>query len=146
MPVPPTTMAPATPPRSSASTSPLDDSDAAHAGARAAWEAGAPRPRGAGRTLSGCRAPGSLLPATPNGDQAHDAAQNAGSAAHVDRVPKDRGRDGNIIGLLQFPDVLRWLDANPGWTDEMGQAVTYQQGDVSRPSRTTGAPPRTSAI
>jgi hypothetical protein len=31
---------------------------------------------------------------------------------------------------VQFPDVLRWLDENPAWTDGMGQAVTYQQGDV----------------
>ena len=60
----------------------------------------------------------------------HDAAQYVGSAAHVDRVPDDRGWDGSVIGLLQFPDVLRWLDANAAWTDEMGQAVTYQQGDV----------------
>jgi hypothetical protein len=72
----------------------------------------------------------SLLPATTNPDQVHDAAQFVGTAARVEHVPEDRGWDGSIIGLLQFPDVLRWLDENPAWTDQMGQAVTYQQGDV----------------
>lgn len=72
----------------------------------------------------------SLLPASTNADQIHDAAQYVGNAQHVDQVPQDRGWDGSVVGLLQFPDVLRWLDQNPAWTDQMGQAVTYQQGDV----------------
>ena len=72
----------------------------------------------------------SLLPATTNADQVHEAAQWVGSAQHVDDVPKDRAWDGSVVGLLQFPDVVRWLDANPAWTDQMGQAVTYQQADV----------------
>jgi hypothetical protein len=72
----------------------------------------------------------SLLPATTNPDQVHDAALYVGQAERVDKIPDDRGWDGSVLGLLQFPDVLRWLDENPAWTDEMGQAVTYQQGDV----------------
>jgi len=72
----------------------------------------------------------SLLPATTNPDQVHDAALYVGQAERVDEIPDDRGWDGSVLGLLQFPDVLRWLDENPAWTDEMGQAVTYQQGDV----------------
>jgi Protein of unknown function (DUF3300) len=72
----------------------------------------------------------SLLPATTFPDQLHDAAGFVGQAAQVDNVPTDRGWDGSVVGLLQFPDVLRWLDTNPAWTDQMGQAVTYQQGDV----------------
>jgi hypothetical protein len=72
----------------------------------------------------------SLLPATTFPDQLHAAAGFVGQAAQVDNVPTDRGWDGSVVGLLQFPDVLRWLDTNPAWTDQMGQAVTYQQGDV----------------
>ena len=72
----------------------------------------------------------SLLPATTFPDQLHDAAGFVGQAEQVDNVPTDRGWDGSVVGLLQFPDVLRWLDTNPAWTDQMGQAVTYQQGDV----------------
>ena len=73
---------------------------------------------------------GSLLPATTFPEQVHDAALYAGDAVQVEKIPEDRGWDGSVLGLLQFPDVLRWLDENPAWTDEMGQAVTYQQGDV----------------
>lgn len=72
----------------------------------------------------------SLLPATTYPEQVHDAAVYVGDAEQVDRIPDDRGWDGSIVGLLQFPDVIRWLDENPAWTDQMGQAVTYQQGDV----------------
>ncbi|MCW5889110.1 MAG: DUF3300 domain-containing protein [bacterium] len=72
----------------------------------------------------------SLLPATTFPDQVHDAAQYVGQAAQVDAIPQDRGWDGSVTALLQFPDVVRWLDANPAWTDEMGQAVTFQQADV----------------
>jgi hypothetical protein len=72
----------------------------------------------------------SLLPATTHGDQIHHAALYVGDAARVERVPDDRDWDGSVLGLLQFPDVLRWLDDNPAWTDEMGQAMTYQQADV----------------
>jgi hypothetical protein len=72
----------------------------------------------------------SLLPATTYPEQIRDAAAYVGQAQQVERIPEERGWDGSVVGLLQFPDVLRWLDQNPGWTDEMGQAVTYQQGDV----------------
>ncbi|HEV7731974.1 MAG TPA: DUF3300 domain-containing protein, partial [Candidatus Binatia bacterium] len=72
----------------------------------------------------------SLLPATTYPEQLHDAAEYVGQAEVIDRIPDDRGWDGSVVGLLQFPDVIRWLDGNPAWTDQMGQAVTYQQGDV----------------
>jgi len=72
----------------------------------------------------------SLLPATTHGDQVQQAAQYVGQAQHVDQIPEDRGWDGSVVALLQFPDVLRWLDNNPAWTDQMGMAVTYQQADV----------------
>jgi hypothetical protein len=72
----------------------------------------------------------SLLPATTNPEQVHDAAVYVGDSQRPERVPDDVDWDGSVVGLLQFPDVLRWLDDNPDWTDEMGQAVTYQQGDV----------------
>jgi hypothetical protein len=72
----------------------------------------------------------SLLPATTFPDQLHDAAEFVGQAEQVDNVPTDRGWDGGVVGLLQFPDVVRWLDSNPAWTAQMGEAVTYQQGDV----------------
>lgn len=72
----------------------------------------------------------SLLPATTFPEQLHEAAVLVGDSGHVATVPDDRGWDGSVVALLQFPDVVRWLDRNPAWTDQMGQAVAYQQGDV----------------
>jgi hypothetical protein len=73
----------------------------------------------------------SLLPATTYPEQVTDAAgwlrqQNG----QVQAVPDDRNWDGSVAGLLQFPDVLNWLDQNDAWEDQMGTAMTYQQGDV----------------
>ena len=72
----------------------------------------------------------SLLPATTYPEQVREAARLVGPGGTVERIPNDRDWDGSVLGLLQFPDVLRWLDAHPDWMDEMGQAVTFQQGDV----------------
>jgi hypothetical protein len=73
----------------------------------------------------------SLLPATTYPDQVTDAAgwlrQQQG---HVQAIPEDRNWDGSVAGLLQFPDVLNWLDQNHPWEQQMGTAMTYQQGDV----------------
>jgi len=72
----------------------------------------------------------SLLPATTYPDQVREAARLLGPTGTLQRIPDGRGWDGSVLGLMQFPDVLRWLDDNPAWVDEMGQAVTYQQADV----------------
>jgi hypothetical protein len=73
----------------------------------------------------------SLLPATTYPEQLHDAASWVGEReAPIDAVPEDRNWDGSVAGLLQFPDVLRWADENDAWTDEMGNAMTYEQGEV----------------
>ena len=62
----------------------------------------------------------SLLPATTFPEQVQDAAgwvaQNNGQVA---AVPEDRNWDGSVAGLLQFPDVLTWLDQNDPWTEQM---------------------------
>jgi hypothetical protein len=43
-----------------------------------------------------------------------------GNAARVDQCPTNRGWDGSVTALMQFPDVLCWLVAtNPAWADEM---------------------------
>jgi len=73
----------------------------------------------------------SLLPATTYPEQLHEAAVWVEERdGVVDEVPEDRGWDGSVQGLLQFPDVVRWTDENQPWTDTMGEAMTYQQGGV----------------
>jgi hypothetical protein len=48
----------------------------------------------------------------------------------VDAVPEDRGWDGSVVSLLQFPDVVLWLDENLEWLERLGVAVAVQQADV----------------
>ncbi|HWP67158.1 MAG TPA: DUF3300 domain-containing protein, partial [Candidatus Limnocylindria bacterium] len=73
----------------------------------------------------------SLLPATTFPDQVADAAAFvAQQGGAVQEVPDDRNWDGSVAGLLQFPDVLAWLDQNDAWQEQMATAMTYQQGDV----------------
>jgi hypothetical protein len=38
--------------------------------------------------------------------------------------------DPSVAGLVQFPDVLLWLDENLPWLEQMGVAVANQQGEV----------------
>jgi hypothetical protein len=73
----------------------------------------------------------SLLPATTYPEQVADAARwVAQQQGQVQTIPEDRNWDGSVAGLLQFPDVLNWLDQNDPWEEQMGTAMTYQQGDV----------------
>ncbi|HVG93539.1 MAG TPA: DUF3300 domain-containing protein, partial [Planctomycetota bacterium] len=48
----------------------------------------------------------------------------------VEAVPEDRDWDASVIALLQFPDVLTWLNENLAWMDQMGRAVAAQQAEV----------------
>jgi hypothetical protein len=73
----------------------------------------------------------SLLPATTFPDEIRDAAAWLKSqGGEADAPPQDRNWDGSVAALLQFPDVLYWLDENTAWADQVAMAVTYQQTDM----------------
>jgi hypothetical protein len=48
----------------------------------------------------------------------------------VEGAPEDSGWDGSVQALVQFPDVLQWMNENPDWMEQMGYAVSVQQEDV----------------
>lgn len=48
----------------------------------------------------------------------------------TEAVPEDRGWDGSVQALVQYPDVLKWLNENLDWMEQMGSAVATQQGEV----------------
>ncbi len=48
----------------------------------------------------------------------------------AESVPQDTGWDASVLALLQFPDVLLWLDDNLEWLQRLGSAVAWQQQDV----------------
>ncbi len=47
-------------------------------------------------------------------------------------APDDQPWDASVKALVQFPDVLQWMNTNLQWLEQMGAAVTYQQADVLR--------------
>lgn len=73
----------------------------------------------------------SLLPATTFPLDVVAAARwldaQGGNAASV---PEDRGWDGSVQALVQYPDVLKWLNENLEWMEQMGSAVATQQAEV----------------
>ncbi len=73
----------------------------------------------------------SLLPATTFPLDVISAARWLDAqGGNVETVPQDRGWDGSVQALVQFPDVLKWLNDNLDWLNQMGGAVATQQAEV----------------
>lgn len=50
-------------------------------------------------------------------------------AKNPDRAPK-AGWDDSIIALLNYPEIVKMMSEDLDWTQELGEALTYQQKDV----------------
>jgi hypothetical protein len=48
----------------------------------------------------------------------------------LDAVPEGVTWDASVQALIQYPDLLLWLNDNTDWLQQMGYAVSVQQGDV----------------
>lgn len=73
----------------------------------------------------------SLLPATAYPLELVSAARYAEEkGGKVDAAPEGVTWDASVLAMLQFPDVLKWLNENLEWVGQMGQAVATQNGDV----------------
>jgi len=55
--------------------------------------------------------------------------QNGGKP---DEPPADANLDSSVVALLHYPTVLKKLNDDLKWTEQLGLAVTYQMGDVSQ--------------
>ncbi len=42
----------------------------------------------------------------------------------------DQGWDDSVVGLMHYPDLIKWLDENLAWTKQAGDAFQTQQDDV----------------
>ncbi|OAM89137.1 DUF3300 domain-containing protein [Termitidicoccus mucosus] len=70
-----------------------------------------------------------ILPASTNPADIVLAArylENGGDAAQIDNQPWDA----SVRALAHYPDVLRWMDENLAWTQQLGAAVIAQPEDV----------------
>lgn len=133
--------APAAPPVPAAPPAPLPPPPPPPAGAADPGAPGAPPPTWTADQLRELVGPialypdvvlASLLPATNFPLDVVSAARwlAAQGGTKPAAVPEDQPWDASVKALLQFPDVLRWMDANLPWLEQMGTAVSYQQADV----------------
>ncbi len=53
---------------------------------------------------------------------------NGGAAAGIDAQPWDA----SVKGLARYPDVVKWMSANPEWTQTLGAAFAQQPADVMK--------------
>jgi hypothetical protein len=75
----------------------------------------------------------SVLPATTNAIQVVQAARYVeAQGGAVTSVPQDKGWDPAVQALVQYPDVLAWMNENLEWVEQVGYAVTTQQADVMK--------------
>jgi len=56
----------------------------------------------------------------------HRSLQQGMTLSQIDLQPWDP----SVKALARYPDLLRWMDENIGWTTETGQAFLYQPTDV----------------
>lgn len=73
-----------------------------------------------------------MLPASTAPADLAAAARVAASMgpSQIPTATPDPAWDPSVAALMQFPDVLRWMDENPAWVERLGFAVAVQQVDV----------------
>lgn len=59
---------------------------------------------------------------------AADYLAGGGAAAGIDAQPWDP----SVKGLARYPDVVKWMTANPDWTQTLGAAFAQQPADVMK--------------
>ena len=64
--------------------------------------------------------------ATWAGQHSYLSGDALGQAIQADQLSYDP----SILGLIPFPSVLDMMARDPGWTQQLGQAVLAQRGDV----------------
>jgi hypothetical protein len=73
----------------------------------------------------------SMLPAATAPSDLVAAARHAATAGgKVDGPPEGVTWDPNVVAMLQYPDVLAWMNENAAWVEQVGFAMTTQQPDV----------------
>src|SRR5262245_47925713 len=48
----------------------------------------------------------------------------------VEKIPEDKPWNASVIALLQFPELVLWMDENLEWLEALGNAITLQQPEV----------------
>jgi hypothetical protein len=70
-----------------------------------------------------------ILPAATFPSQITLADRYLTTGGDPNQIP-DQGWDPSVQALAHYPNVLKWMDDNLGWTTQLGQAFMSQQADV----------------
>src|SRR5262249_44325448 len=57
---------------------------------------------------------------------ARSVRENPGDRSQIEH----RGWDASVKSLTSYPDVLKWMDENLQWTQQLGEAFLVQPADV----------------
>ena len=71
-----------------------------------------------------------ILPASAFPIQVVEAYRYLQSSPKSENPPDNTTWDSSVIALLHYPSVLKKLNDDPTWTDQLGVAATYQLSDV----------------
>ncbi len=63
-------------------------------------------------------------------DQVVEAADFLEQSAKNPDLKPDAKWDGSVISLLNYPEIVKMMSEEPDWTQDLGDAVTYQEEDV----------------
>ncbi len=63
-------------------------------------------------------------------DQIVEAARFLEQSAKNPDLKPDAKWDGSVISLLNYPEIVKMMSEEPDWTQDLGDAVTYQEEDV----------------
>ena len=88
-----------------------------------------------------------VLTASTRWNEIQEAAQWAGNHSHLTgdalavAIREDNLQwDPSVIALLPFPSVLDMMSRDPGWTEQLGDAVLTQRPEVMELIRKSGLP------
>lgn len=63
-------------------------------------------------------------------DQIAEAEKFLAQSAGNESAKPDPKWDPSVISLLNYPEIVKMMNGDPDWTEELGTAVTYQEADV----------------
>ncbi|HLX62971.1 MAG TPA: DUF3300 domain-containing protein [Planctomycetota bacterium] len=72
-----------------------------------------------------------VLPASTYPIQIVEAYRYTQTAEHAENPPENCTWDSSVIALLHYPPVLKKMNDDLTWTEQLGMAVTYQMADVT---------------
>ena len=73
-----------------------------------------------------------VFPASTYSTQIVEANRFIEQGGNADQPPSDAAWDGSVVALLHYPTVLKKMNDDLRWTEQLGVAVTYQMDELTQ--------------